>query len=496
MEALPIPADGRFLRLTLRGDRYDMEGLSRGFLSPVKGGARDVGDGAVFSEWNWDGRELTLRTDRLGFFPLFYARREGEILVGASLRTLIEQGADTELDDAGLASYLRLKFFLGEDTPFKSIRVLPPGGHLRWTAGSCEMRGGFTNPKPQSLSRSAAMDLYAQVFREAVRRRIPDDRRWVLPLSGGQDSRHILFTLGDLGRLPQACVTARYFPPTEDEDSEAAQVAQALGMKHEAIAQDRSELVAELKKNALTHHCTIEHGWIVALMEHVASRYRGLFDGIGGDVLSAGLFLDEKRLRLFEGGRLRDLGECVLGNEGYLPGLLSAAAYRRFNRELALDRVVGELGRHVDAANPVGSFYFWNRTRRCVALGPFGILNRACSVFTPYLDPDVHGLLASLPAAMFLDHRFHADTIARAFPRFAEIPYHPRGARRAGGVGAYRRLAADLLRYSRGSSRRLARRSFVTVRALRGLVDHGYAPAVESFGSLAIYVLQLEKLLD
>jgi len=27
MEALPIPADGRFLRLTLRGDRYDMEGL-------------------------------------------------------------------------------------------------------------------------------------------------------------------------------------------------------------------------------------------------------------------------------------------------------------------------------------------------------------------------------------------------------------------------------------------------------------------------------------
>ena len=140
-------------------------------------------------------------------------------------------------------------------------------------------------------------------------------------------------------------MTARYVPPTEDEDSEAAQVAQALGMKHEAIAQDRSELVAELKKNALTHHCTIEHGWIVALMEHVASRYRGLFDGIGGDVLSAGLFLDEKRLRLFESGRLRDLGECVLGNEGYLPGLLSAVAYRRFNRELALDRVVSELGR-------------------------------------------------------------------------------------------------------------------------------------------------------
>ena len=65
------------------------------------------------------------------------------------------------------------------------------------------MRGGFTNPKPQSLSRSAAMDLYAQVFREAVRRRIPDDRRWVLPLSGGQDSRHILFTLGISAACPR-----------------------------------------------------------------------------------------------------------------------------------------------------------------------------------------------------------------------------------------------------------------------------------------------------
>jgi len=176
-----------------------------------------------------------------------------------------------------------------------------------------------------------------------------------------------------------------------------------------------------------------------------------------------------------------------------LPGLLSSGAYPRLGREVALERVVKELARHVDAPNPVSSFYFWNRTRRCVAAGPFGMLSRACSVLTPYLDPAVYELLASLPATMFLDHRFHADTIARAFPRYAEIPFQPKGARQTGAGRSYRRLAADLLRYSRAGSGRLARRGFITARTLRALVDPRYAPAVESFGSLAIYLLQLEE---
>jgi len=490
----PFQPEEAYIRVTRRGNRWEVEGLPHYFLSPVRS-YQDSGDPeAIYSEWTWTGEQLLLSSDRFGFCPLFYSQHDQELLVSPSVTTLIARGASTELDDTALATFLRLKFFLGEDTPFKAIRVLPPSGRLTWTGGPPEVQGHLWSPTPQSLAYVAAMDLYAEMLRDAVRRIMPKEGTWALPLSGGQDSRHILLTLCELGRPPETCLTARYYPPTADEDATAAAVARALGMKHLTIELHPSELKAEVKKNPWTHYSAIEHGWMVAMMEYAADRFSGFYDGLGGDVLSAGLYLDARRLRLFQDGRLRELGELLLGSEGYLPGLLSRGAYRRFGREAALARVVTELSRHVDAANPVGSFYFWNRTRRCVALGPFAILSRAGSVLTPYLDHGVYALLASLPATMFLEQRFHRDTIARAFPRFARLPYQSKGPRQTGGGPSYRRLAADLLRYSRPGSGRLMRTGFVTARTLRCLVDPWYAPSVESFASLAIYLLQLEQI--
>jgi len=331
------------------------------------------------------------------------------------------------------------------------------------------------------------------VLRAAVRQSIPAERPWALLLSGGQDSRHILLTLWELGCLPDACLTARYYSGA-DEDVVAASVAQAFGAKHLILDQHQSELAVEARKNVLTHYGAFEHDWAVVLMDHVAGRYSALYDGIGGDVLSAGLYQDEYRLRLFQEGRLRELADVLMGSEGYCPGLLTTGAYRRLGREVARERIAAELSRHHDAANPLGSFFFWNRTRRCVALNPFALLGRSCSVLTPYLDPRVYELLASLPATMFLDHQFHLKTIARAFPQAAEIPYQPKQLRPTGNGAAYRRLALDLLRHSRNGSGLLARRSFISVRALRALVDPGYAPAVGTFGRTATYLLQLEAI--
>ncbi len=41
----------------------------------------------------------------------------------------------------------------------------------------------------------------------------------------------------------------------------------------------------------------------------------------------------------------------------------------------------------------------------------------------PYLDDRLFRLLGSLPARMTVDHAFHTDTIARAYPEFRDVPY-------------------------------------------------------------------------
>src|SRR5262249_19524175 len=90
--------------------------------------------------------------------------------------------------------------------------------------------------------------------------------------------------------------------------------------------------------------------------------------------------------------------------------------------EVAIARIAAALEPHADAPNPVGSFFFWNRTRREVALSPFSVF-RGFRVHVPFLDDELFDYLTSLPAEHFLDHTFHYQAIALAYPQWSHIPY-------------------------------------------------------------------------
>ena len=107
------------------------------------------------------------------------------------------------------------------------------------------------------------------------------------------------------------------------------------------------------------------------------------------------------------------------------PQIISASAYKRWSRELAISHLIPHLARYADRPNPVGQFYFWNRTRRHIAGGPWGIMNGACHAFAPYLSKDVYEFLAALPAAFVLEYSFHTETIANFYPEHAQLRYEP-----------------------------------------------------------------------
>lgn len=153
----------------------------------------------------------------------------------------------------------------------------------------------------------------------------------------------------------------------------------------------------------------------------------------------------------------------------------------------------------MNAPNPVGSFIFWNRTRRHIAAGNYWILAKAGTVLTPYLDFDLFDFLSSLPAEMFLDHSFHTDAIHLAYPQHAGQPFSSRGpdTRRAANHAAARRFAGDsLLAALRHGQTRLARRHYYIPRLLRCIVDSSYQNSVNWLGPSLLYLLELERAAD
>jgi asparagine synthase (glutamine-hydrolysing) len=168
-----------------------------------------------YVQWCWEAGRLTVTSSPFGFAPVYYSVSGNSIIVATSIDELLCEGASSATDYPALATFLRLGFYLGTDTPFEAIKAIPCSGQIEWTPthGLIEVPGRL-NPQPNSITREQAREAYAATFRNAVSKRTSANSR-ALPLSGGRDSRHILFELCSNGNPPAFCITAEHHPPPE-----------------------------------------------------------------------------------------------------------------------------------------------------------------------------------------------------------------------------------------------------------------------------------------
>jgi hypothetical protein len=282
------------------------------------------------------------------------------VILATSLEGALRAGAPAAHDDDALAVLLRLGYLVGDDTPFRDIRRWPPAAALDLAGPEPVLRGGPEVAAPNPLARTRAMEGYVELFRAAIERDLPDEP-FLHPLSGGRDSRHILFALVEAGAAPTATLTVRHQPPKPDEDARiAALVSERLGLEHRLLDQPERRVAAELRKNELTDFATPgSHSWWIPLVDYLDGYDGVLFDGYAGDVLSMARYLDPEELRLYREGDVSALALRMLGGERSVGGMFTRPTRRRYGTERATARLEAELTLHLDAPNPVRSFRFW-----------------------------------------------------------------------------------------------------------------------------------------
>ncbi|MFN4193349.1 MAG: hypothetical protein ACK4FR_10445, partial [Tabrizicola sp.] len=381
--------------------------------------------------WDWDGRTLTAEVDALGYFSLFYYSKGAEIAVSPSILQLLALGVDAEPDPVALAVFHRLGHFLGEDTPFRHIKVLPPTGRLVWRDGVVTVSGHLPIPRDAGLSRSQAVEAFIELPRAAIRRFLADwDGPIVLPLSGGRDSRHILLEMLHQGRKPDMAATFHQGGRILDREVQAARaLTQRAGVRHGLLGHPRGRLRDAVRAMFLTQFCADEHAQMMPMHDYLAGTPGvAALDGIGGDILtnpddSAADFFDRARKDDYDGiaRRLVAGHGSVISRPGHSGG--AGTIHSPDLEEAAIARIARAIRAFDAAPDPYQAFWFWNRTRREIAFVSTGILGPAARVGCPFLSPEFVELGLSLPFAVTRDQRLHDDAIARAYPAFADIPY-------------------------------------------------------------------------
>lgn len=411
---------GQFVHIAVVDGMSRVSGDSVARLGYYAGSARES------YGWRWDGETLEVTSDRYGCGPLFWSGDQHRIRVATSIPLLLSQGASAEPDDDAMAVFVRLGFFLGEDTPFAGIRAMPPAGRLTWRQGTLTLEGSrITGRLHANPVFDDVVDEYARLFRDAMAGVPFDQQRSIVPLSGGKDSRHIFLELHASDRAPVAVPTFEQLPWQEAnlDVPIAAELTRRTHVRHVVLQQPADPLAAEIEKNLLCSYCSDEHTHVMALHGHLADRHVILYDGLAGDVLSESKVRDPSWSNGLARGDVAETAAREVGPAAYIPKVLQPELIRRWSQERALARMQAELANYIADPNPFGAYRFWSRARREVALAPLAMLGRGNDVCLPYLYPPLFEFLSGLPAAFLTSHRIHTAAMRRAYPQFADIPF-------------------------------------------------------------------------
>lgn len=407
-----------------------VKGQAQGFVGHrmfVPGDARPRG---LWGEWAWKDQTLTAQVDPLGYFSLFVYTKGTQVGVSPSILQLLAQGADAQIDEVALAVFHRVGFFVGNDTPFEHIKVLPANGRLIWRDGAHRIKGGEPIPRAQDISRAQAVEAFIEVPRAAIRRFVQAwDGPITLPLSGGRDSRHILMEMAHQGRKPDTCLTFHHGGHSLNAEVQAARtVAERVGVRHTILGHPRKRLRDSVRGLLMTQLCADEHAQMMPMHDYLTGSSTAAIDGIGGDILTnpdddAAGFLERAHRGDYEGiaRGMADGHGRVISQYGHQGG--AGAVYSPDLEAAAIARIAKAVRAYDAAPDPYQAFWFYHRTRREISFVSTGVMGGAAMVFCPYLDPDFVKLGLSLPWSVTCDQKLHDDAIYRAYPQFADIPF-------------------------------------------------------------------------
>jgi asparagine synthase (glutamine-hydrolysing) len=373
-------------------------------------------------------RGLTLGSDLVGMFPVYWWASREVLLAGSSPELFrLHPCFRSSVDREGLAAMLLTMYSVDGRTLLTGVRRLAPGHLLRGAPG-CTPREIENYRLPCSdrhhdVPFSTHVELLHEVLVDAVRRHVPRDEPCALSLSGGRDSRLVAGLLEQQGNA----VTAVTFGEHDDMEMRCArEVARATRFAHRTLPLDvdGSGRCGEL--HATWFHCTTGFGslahWGSAarmgdLPPRLATGY--VMDPIVGGTHLTWAYDRVNRRMSFDSFFARVNAHGIA--EEMLRSLLAGHGANDL-----VDAAKATVRRTYDAYSEVESRRAWcfdihHRQRFHVGNPPW-LLSFATWPAQPAVDRRVLEVAGGLPLATLAERRAQDDVIRRFFPHLAALP--------------------------------------------------------------------------
>jgi len=194
--------------------------------------------------------------DRFGIKPFYYAVIHGRLLFASEVKALLALTRElAAIDPAAVSKMLRGGIAAQTEEHFcRGVRRLPAGHNLMVTRGGTTLHRYWDYPSDVDghISFGDACERFRELLVDSVRLRMRSDVPVGTTLSGGIDSSTLVCFLRTFYGGGHDAFTAMFGEGNYDESAVAADLAEALGLRHHSVPSPTGDLITVLER--IVHH--------------------------------------------------------------------------------------------------------------------------------------------------------------------------------------------------------------------------------------------------
>ena len=377
--------------------------------------------------WEAKKHRLTLVVDRVASVPIYFTTHRNLFVFSPNLKPFLAlPGFQPKVDPLGVENFLSSGFMINGTTLLSGIRSLRPGEMLVVEGDRIriERYWHFAFPAKRDLRDPREIEPeFSRVLHSAVRRQTRNLDSYAVTLSGGYDSRSILYYLNmENGAKPLRTVTWGVDERIPDSDAWIGRrLAEHLGTNHTFL--------------------TLRGGAFPDFLEDFVRYDEGRTDAVGNYPEGLRLF---QHLRRELGIRVLIRGNEIFGARGkvyrekdtmHTAFMEVLSCYPKSFRYLkpAVYRMLEDLGRQQMRAlhdacpyeDPIDRKDYFFMTLRCSGYqSPLTQLKRQCiEERNPYLDNEVIDYVTRIPAPLKIWKNFFMQTVRNQIPGFTDVEF-------------------------------------------------------------------------
>lgn len=398
-----------------------------------------------------DGQVWTMWNDWVGAIPVFHGRLTPDGRVASTLEPVAVAAAQCTPEDVFLPALLSLLIhgnFLGDWTLYRTVKVVPPDSVAEWNEAGFRWDRLFTVKPTEKRWEEGWDELVDEMYelsRQSIINVLKTRSSWILPLSGGLDSRLIAVVAAEQG----VNVSTFTWGARSSRDAiYARQIANTLKLPWAWIDLGTDYLVkylrlwADLFGSAMHFHGMYQMPFLDSLDFGPESS---LVSGFLGEVLAGYAVRFQMLLHSPHNSRYHALPD------GYLHWTADEMnTLFKKGIENDLDELAAEIEAQTNAVT--GSTFqrlsfltLWGRQHHFTYFQTM-LSDYWAGVATPYLDRNYARFCMSLPRVALEERRLQSDLFRRCYGSVATIPvsYYNRPLIDTGRYLLKRRIAQNL----------------------------------------------------